>query len=167
MNVFSAILIFLILNISCHSIDESTAFVEEADETCVEQTDDNQRAKVISVSFTGQENNYNFSVGVSSPDEGCNQYADWWEIVSEDSTLIYRRILAHSHVNEQPFIRSGGPILITENQTVIIRAHMSTNGYGTTVYKGSVSDGFFSSEIASNFASNVSSQSPLPEGCAF
>ena len=57
---------------------------------------------------------------VASPDTGCDQYANWWEVITEDGALIYRRILGHSHVNEQPFIRSGVGVVIDENQVVIV-----------------------------------------------
>ena len=125
-------------------------------------------AQIISVTPSGTSGNFTFSVGISSPDTGCDQYANWWEVISEDgSTLIYRRILAHSHVDEQPFIRSGGSVAITTDQIVIVRAHMNTSGYGTTVFKGSVDNGFVEETLDQDFAENLASQQPLPSGCAF
>jgi len=129
--------------------------------------DNTEKAAVVSVSVTGNENNYTFSVGIRSTETGCAQYANWWEVISEDGKLIYRRILGHSHVNEQPFVRSGGTIDIDENQTVMIRAHMNTSGYGTDIFKGSVSQGFAKSTLASDFAIELANQAPLPDGCAF
>lgn len=124
------------------------------------------KAEIVSVSVSGEESNYKFTIGISSPDVGCEQYADWWEIISEDgATLIYRRVLGHSHVNEQPFIRSGKSVSISRNQTIIIRAHMNNSGYGVKVYKGSVSGGFIKSELPSNFAYRLAIQSPLPSRC--
>lgn len=126
------------------------------------------KASIESVIASGNENNYSFTVGISSPDTGCEQYANWWEVITEDgSTLLYRRILGHSHVNEQPFVRSGGTAAISQNQIVIIRAHMNTSGYGTTVFKGSVSSGFKKGIISKDFASDLAVQEPLPNGCAF
>ncbi|KZS42498.1 hypothetical protein AWE51_03380 [Aquimarina aggregata] len=130
-------------------------------------TNDNTAAAVVSVSVSGNENSYSFSVGIKSPDTGCNQYADWWEVITENETLLYRRILAHSHVNEQPFVRSGGPISITKDQVVIIRAHMNTSGYGDKVFKGSVSTGFKEEDLEKTFANALETVAPLPSGCAF
>ena len=70
------------------------------------------QADVLTVAVTGQANAYQFNVQVASPDTGCDQYADWWEALSEDGQLLYRRVLLHSHVSEQPFTRSGGSVAI-------------------------------------------------------
>ncbi|MCB0054175.1 MAG: hypothetical protein KDE24_32035, partial [Caldilinea sp.] len=67
-------------------------------------------ADVFGVTVRGDDGAYQFSVEIASPDTGCNQYADWWEVLDSDGNLLYRRILTHSHVDEQPFIRSGGPV---------------------------------------------------------
>lgn len=136
----------------------------------VQQQDVQQKteeAKVISVESSGKPQNYTFNVGISSPDKGCNQYANWWEVLNQEGKLLYRRILAHSHINEQPFIRSGGVVAISDTQVVIIRAHMNNLGYGTTVFKGSVKDGFKQTQLDADFAIEVKSQQPQPSGCAF
>jgi hypothetical protein len=124
-------------------------------------------ANVISVSVKGNPNAYTFSVEIQSPDTGCNQYADWWEVLSEEGALIYRRILTHSHVNEQPFIRSGSPVPIEANHVVYIRGHMHPGGYGGNVLKGSVIDGFQNTSVRSDFASEVENEDPQPDDCAF
>lgn len=129
--------------------------------------DINTEAKVIGVSVTGDENKYSFAVEIKSPDTGCDQYADWWEIVSEDEKLIYRRVLANSHVQEQPFTRSGGPVKIKKEQTVYVRVHTNTTGYSTRIYKGSVAKGFIESTLDITFASDLETVEPLPNGCAF
>lgn len=87
--------------------------------------DADSQAVVTAVSFTGTPDDYTFSVEISSPDTGCDQYADWWEVFDKEGELIYRRILGHSHVNEQPFTRSGGAVKIQEDTFVYIRAHMN------------------------------------------
>jgi len=140
------------------------------DDTVSETNDpmpDSTGAVITDVSITGSENNYTFSVTIKSPDQGCNQYADWWEVISEEEELIYRRILGHSHVNEQPFTRSGNPVNITEDKVVYIRAHMNNKGYGTIVFKGSTSSGFSEVTLETSFASQLETAAPLPNGCAF
>ena len=124
-------------------------------------------ADVLTVEVSGNPGAFRFSVEINSPDLGCNQYADWWEVVDEDGNLLYRRILVHSHVDEQPFIRSGGPIVIDADQVVWVRAHMNTTGYGGTALKGSVQSGFFLSELSPDFAPDLADTPPLPDGCAF
>ena len=127
-------------------------------------------AVVTHVVVTGGEGSYTFSVTLESPDTGCNQYADWWEVISADgTTLIYRRILAHSHVSEQPFIRSGGVVAIAANQEVIVRGHMNPMGYGAGVntMKGTVVGGFQTFEVAADFAATLEKAAPQPSGCAF
>jgi hypothetical protein len=124
-------------------------------------------ADIVSVEASGSSGDYTFEVGISSPDTGCEQYADWWEVVSEDEQLIYRRILAHSHVEEQPSERSGGAVEIDTGQTVWIRAHMNNSGYGGAVYKGSIDDGFEAAESDSSFAALLEQEPPQPDGCAF
>ncbi|MBT5774058.1 MAG: hypothetical protein HOH95_06740 [Dehalococcoidia bacterium] len=125
-------------------------------------------ADVVAVEVSGEAGAYQFAVEVSSPDTGCDEYADWWEVVSEDgSELLYRRILAHSHVDEQPFVRGGGPVDIESDAVVVVRAHMNTGGFGGAALRGSVDGGFevFTPEL--RFGAALGSVEPLPEGCAF
>jgi hypothetical protein len=124
-------------------------------------------ADVISVEVTGEPDGYQFQVGIASPDTGCDQYADWWEVVTEDGQLIYRRILLHSHVDEQPFVRSGGPVEISGDTVVIVRAHMHPGGYGGSAMHGSPASGFTQMDLPTDFASDLESRPPLPEGCDF
>ena len=127
----------------------------------------NNMADVRSVTASGDENRYQFAVEVRSPDTGCEQYADWWEVVSEDGELLYRRILAHSHVSEQPFTRAGGPVAIDADTSVIVRAHMHPGGYGGAALRGSVSAGFEAIQLAPDFAIHLNQIEPLPSGCGF
>jgi len=126
-----------------------------------------QFANVLSVQVTGSPGAYQFAVEVSSPDTGCDQYADWWEVISEDGQLLYRRILLHSHVDEQPFIRSGGPVDIGVDTLVYVRAHMNTSGYGGQVVKGTVQDRFMPVEVEASFGADLERVPPQPEDCAF
>jgi len=122
---------------------------------------------VLSVRVAGEPNAYQFSVEVASPDTGCDQYADWWEVVSEEGELLYRRTLLHSHIDEQPFTRSGGPVPIGPDAVVIVRAHMYPGGYGGRAMRGSVADGFEAWEAAADFAPELEKAPPQPPACAF
>lgn len=124
-------------------------------------------ADIISVEASGEAGAYTFSVEIESPDQGCEQYADWWEVVSGEGALVYRRILLHSHVDEQPFVRSGGPVEVDSGTEIWVRAHMAPGGYGGQALKGSVDAGFAPTEMPVGFAEQLAEQPPLPDGCAF
>ena len=139
------------------------------DPISTEPTDENgvPVADITSVAVTGEAGNYTFAVTISSADTGCDQYSDWWEVAdAETGELVYRRILAHSHINEQPFTRSGGPVPIDPAQNVIIRAHMGglQSNYGGQAYGGSVNSGF---EPVVDSLPSLETVEPLPTGCAF
>ncbi len=124
-------------------------------------------ADVVSVSATGSDGAYELLVGVRSPDTGCTLYADWWEVVSEDGALLYRRILNHSHPDEQPFERSGGPVPIQSDTVVWVRAHMAPGGYGGQALRGTVTGGFSAATPEAGFGATLETADPQPEGCAF
>ena len=74
---------------------------------------------------------YSFTVTVRHADTGWDHYADRWEVVAPDGTVLGTRVLLHPHVNEQPFTRSQSGIRIPEGiDTVIVRAHDSVDGLG-------------------------------------
>ena len=132
-----------------------------------ESTAAEQTAKVTDVEATGEANNYTFAVTVSSPDKGCDRYADWWEVVTPEGELIYRRVLLHSHVDEQPFERTGGQVNIAPEQPVIVRVHMSPTGYSNLAQQGTVASGFSEVTLPEDFASDLAAVEPLPKDCAF
>jgi len=49
---------------------------------------------------------FRFDVTVRSADTGWEKYADAWEVRAPDGTVLGERVLAHPHVDEQPFTRS-------------------------------------------------------------
>jgi len=118
-------------------------------------------ADVVEVVVSGVPGDYSLSVAVSSLDTGCRSYADWWEVVSEESELLTRRVLLHSHVDEQPFTRSGGLLKVQPDDTLIIRAHMSEGGYGGVTMRRTAAD------VPPGFAPGLDAQDPLPTNCAF
>lgn len=116
----------------------STLVGGERDTVQAQDETSHPQALVTDVDVGGRPQSYRFSVTVESPDTGCDRYADWWEVLTPEGELLYRRILAHSHVQEQPFTRSGGPVAIDTNQEVILRAHLHPDGYGDRGMRGSV-----------------------------
>ena len=74
---------------------------------------------------------YKFDVTVRHPDEGWEHFANKWEVTAPDGTVLSTRILAHPHVEEQPFTRSLSGVKIPENLAeVTVRAHDLVHGYG-------------------------------------
>ncbi len=150
--------------VSCSPQDAATAGPSTSSGSHANALD----ADVTAVTASGAAGDYSLSVTIASPDTGCNQYADWWEAISPDGNLLYRRILAHSHVDEQPFTRSGGPLSVQPDDEFLVRAHMSNGSYGGRVMRGSVSAGFVvATELAADFAAGLATAAPLPNGCAF
>ena len=84
----------------------------------------------VEVKKTG-EGTYHFRVTVSHQDEGWKHYADRWDIVAPDGSILGTRTLYHPHVDEQPFTRSLPEVKIRDGiRNVSIRAHDSVHGYG-------------------------------------
>ena len=125
-------------------------------------------ADVLGVEVAGSPGAYEFRVTVRSPDQGCSRYASWWEVVRPDGSLVYRRILNHSHTDEQPFTRAGGPVPVSEDEMLVVRAFLHPDGYGGALLRGSVRDGFGSwSDAPSDFASGLTGAAPQPEQCLY
>lgn len=89
-------------------------------------------ADVIKVSVTAEgDRRYHFKVTVAHADSGWDHYANRWEVLAPDGTVLGTRTLAHPHEYEQPFTRSLSGVRIPEGiDTVELRAHDSVHGYG-------------------------------------
>lgn len=74
---------------------------------------------------------FRFDVTVRHADTGWDHYADAWDVLAPDGTVLGTRTLYHPHVNEQPFTRSlGGVVIPIGMETVTVRAHDSVDGHG-------------------------------------
>ncbi|MBX2816208.1 MAG: hypothetical protein KTR24_09425 [Saprospiraceae bacterium] len=163
---FISIVIAMTILVACEPSDDSLSEMNPmVDDGSTVPFD--AQARIAGVESSGEEQTFSLAVTIKSPDLGCSQYADWWEVISPDSSLLHRRILTHSHVNEQPFTRSGGPIVIEGTREVIVRAHMNNTGYGQIVMRGSVHEGFHADTLPAGFAQALERVDPLPNGCAF
>jgi hypothetical protein len=81
---------------------------------------------------------WTFHVTVEHPDTGWDDYADGWDLVTPDGSVLkpdpdspFTRLLLHPHENEQPFTRSQSGIRIPGGVTHLrARAHDLVDGYG-------------------------------------
>lgn len=74
---------------------------------------------------------YRFDVTLRHGDEGWKHYADGWDVIAPDGSVLGTRELAHPHESEQPFTRSLAGVHIPEGiDKVTLRAHDSVHGYG-------------------------------------
>ena len=74
---------------------------------------------------------YRFDVTVKHGDEGWKHYANRWDVVGPDGTVLGTRELAHPHETEQPFTRSLQGVKIPEGvDQVSVRAHDSVHETG-------------------------------------
>ena len=90
------------------------------------------KADVIGVKVSREAaGTYRFDVTVKHGDEGWDHYADKWEVVASDGTVLGTRVLLHPHETEQPFTRSLGGVKIPESVTqVTVRAFDSKHQGG-------------------------------------
>lgn len=73
---------------------------------------------------------FRFDVTVTSADTGWDKYADAWEIRTPDGEVLGTRVLAHPHVDEQPFTRSLSNVAIGSDVAVVtIAARDSVAGF--------------------------------------
>ena len=88
-------------------------------------------ADVIDVMVTPESpGTYRFDVTVRSPDTGWDKYADLWEVRAPDGAVLGERVLAHPHVEEQPFTRGQSGISVPDGiETVQVVARDSMAGF--------------------------------------
>jgi len=104
--------------LTCTFIIGATAYAGEADIVDVK------------IRMTGTDT-FSFDVTVRHADEGWQHYADKWDVVAPDGSVLGTRTLYHPHVDEQPFTRSLSGVTISETiKEVTVRAHDSVHKYG-------------------------------------
>jgi hypothetical protein len=75
--------------------------------------------------------NYSFKVTIYHDDTGWDHYADKFEVIDENGTILGTRVLQHPYVNQKPFTRTLNNVSIPkEVKKVTIRAHDSVHEYG-------------------------------------
>ena len=115
------------------------AFFLGVEETVVmEEPPINADANVEFVRVVNNGDTWTFHVTVRHPDAGWDDYADGWDVVLPDGTVLKRnaddpftRLLLHPHETEQPFTRSQSGLIIPDDvRQVIVRAHDIVDGFG-------------------------------------
>jgi hypothetical protein len=100
--------------------------------------EDRGNADVLHVkAVQASDGTWTFHVTVSHPDTGWEDYADGWDVLTSDGTVLkleaddpFTRLLLHPHVDEQPFTRSQSGIIIPPGVTKVrVRAHDLVDGY--------------------------------------
>jgi len=87
------------------------------------------RASCTAVSCT-------FNVTVQHADAGWSHYANQWDVIAENGSVLGSRVLYHPHDHEQPFTRSLSGVKVPAGvKQVIIRARDSKHGWGGREFK--------------------------------
>ncbi len=87
--------------------------------------------RVVNADASKSGGTWRFNVAIKHADTGWEHYADGWGVYLMDGTELGYRVLAHPHVNEQPFTRSLSGVKIPNGtKSVIIRPHDLVHGLG-------------------------------------
>ena len=86
-------------------------------------------ADVVAAAAVAVGEGVRFDVTVASADEGWEKYADLWEVRALDGTVLGERVLAHPHVDEQPFTRSAVIEVPGDVDRVEVLARDSVEGF--------------------------------------
>ncbi len=118
--VASVAVLLVLLAAACSSADgEATSTSEVAG--C---------ANVVGGEIEASSTGFRVTATVRSADTGRDRYADAWEVRSPDGTVLATRVLAHPHVEEQPFSRSLDGVAIPEAvESIEIAARDSVVGF--------------------------------------
>ena len=86
--------------------------------------------EIVDVRAAPSSAGWRFDVTLRHDDEGWGHYADGWEVRGPDGAVLGHRVLAHPHVNEQPFTRSLSGVAIQDGTAeVTIHAHDKVHGW--------------------------------------
>lgn len=88
-------------------------------------------ARIVGAEAERQREAWRVSVTLAHGDTGWDDYADGWRVELADGTVLATRVLAHPHVEEQPFTRSQSGVDVPDGtRTVLIRARTNVDGWG-------------------------------------
>lgn len=85
---------------------------------------------VLEVTTEPRDNNeWNFSVTISSQYDSPERYADAWRVLDSEGNELGIRVLLHDHANEQPFTRSQVVTVPSDLNSVFIEPRDLVNGW--------------------------------------
>lgn len=89
-------------------------------------------ADVIAVDVTrNSDGTYRIAATIRSEETGWDKYADKWQVLGPDGSILGTRVLHHPHVSEQPFTRALPALRLPADIAEIrVRAHDSVTGFG-------------------------------------
>jgi hypothetical protein len=73
---------------------------------------------------------WTFVVTVRHDDKDPDHWADWWIVRTPKGQELGRRVLFHSHTDEQPFTRDETIRIPRDVTVVVVEAHDKVHGYG-------------------------------------
>ncbi len=73
---------------------------------------------------------FRIDVTLRHDDTGWEHYANRWDVLDEANNVLGTRVLAHPHVNEQPFTRSLTLEIPKNIKQITIRGHDLVHKYG-------------------------------------
>lgn len=89
------------------------------------------KADVLKVEATEETDGaWAFAVTVRHGDQDPDHWADWWRVRTVEGKELGRRVLLHSHVDEQPFTRDERIRVPAGVRVVIVEAHDKRHGLG-------------------------------------
>lgn len=128
-----------LLLIACQPMTQTDIPTRSAMPTPQASPKDSANADVLHVRaiYNGGDT-WTFHVTVQHPDTGWEDYADGWDVVMPDGTVLkpdpaspFTRLLLHPHESEQPFTRSQSAIEIPSDVSQVrVRAHDLVDGFG-------------------------------------
>lgn len=88
------------------------------------------QVEIVMTTFNKQGSTWFVDTTLRHADSGWDHYADAWRVVATDGTVLATRTLYHPHVDEQPFTRSLGNVVIPRGVTVVyIEARDTIHGW--------------------------------------
>lgn len=89
-------------------------------------------ADVIAATAVAEgEGRWTVSATIRHADTGWEHYANRFDVVAPDGTVLGQRVLLHPHVDEQPFTRSLPGVAVPDHVSeIVVRAHDSVHGLG-------------------------------------